>query len=168
MTMYRYVPKRTSNVCTVYEFARYVRCVRIRVSCISVYTVLINSNANINSRQLIGNSRDADDYDVVTLIFVLKGPSAGDEGIATVGPRPIKKKITLFISRGPMGEAPGGPTYGGGQTPCKPARAARGCQPNAYLIQMRILTRNSIPCRILNIVPPQHARFERRYRRFGG
>ena len=79
--MRRYVPKRTPNACTVREFARYVRCTRIRVSCISVYTVLINSSANINSRQLIGSSRDADGYGVVALIFALKGPSAGDEGI---------------------------------------------------------------------------------------
>ena len=58
-----------------------------------MYTVLINSSANINSRQLIGSSRDADGYGVVALIFALKGPSAGDEGI---GLRLLDSRLTHF------------------------------------------------------------------------
>ena len=54
--------------------AKCVCCTRIRVSCISMYAVLINGDVDINSRQLIGSNRDVHGYDVVTLISVLKWP----------------------------------------------------------------------------------------------
>ena len=51
--------------------------------------------------------------------------------------------MTVQDSRDPMDEAPEGPTYRGGDTLYKPARVTRDCQSNTYLIQTRILTRNS-------------------------
>jgi hypothetical protein len=51
-----------------------MRCVQIHISCISMYAVLINSDVNINSRQLIGSNRDTDGYGVVALISALKWP----------------------------------------------------------------------------------------------
>ena len=37
-----------------------------------MYAVLINDDVDINSRHLIDSSKDADGYDAVTLISVLK------------------------------------------------------------------------------------------------
>ena len=37
-----------------------------------MYAVLINSSADINSRQLIGDDKDADGYGAVALISALK------------------------------------------------------------------------------------------------
>ena len=45
-----------------------------------MYAVLINRSATINSRQLIGRSKDADGYGVVALIFALKGPMQETKG----------------------------------------------------------------------------------------
>ena len=60
--------------------AKCKRCARICVSCISVYAVLINSGVSIDSRQLIGDSKDADGYGVVALISALKGPMQETRG----------------------------------------------------------------------------------------
>ena len=45
-----------------------------------MYAVLINSDVDINSRQLIGSNRDAHGYGVVPLISVLKWPLQETKG----------------------------------------------------------------------------------------
>ena len=59
---------------------KYMRYARNSVSCISMYAVLIKRSAAINSRQLIGSSKDADGYGVVALIFALKGHKQEKKG----------------------------------------------------------------------------------------
>ena len=69
MAMRRYIPECTPNACAARGFAKYTR---IHVRYISMYAVLINSSAGNNSRQLIGDDKDADGYGAVALIFALK------------------------------------------------------------------------------------------------